>query len=550
MQRIGCLLWLLFAWPSFWAMAQKGNTSYWIERAELLADQKPDSALYFAQKAFDNLNQSGQDLNSPLLAKAYRLMGQLFFKRGIYDQSLQYYLESDRLFEPNTLELAINDLQIGRLKAATSHYNDALIYLKSAEEVFKKEKKYPHWAETLGEIGHIFEKKAQYDSALFFQHQALKLYTQLNDSLGQAHIHENLGSIFEDLEAYETAFEHFRLAEAINRAKGNEVERVVNLNNLGDFYRKTGNYPLAFYNTRQALNLANALNLPYQSSSALRDLGKTHALMAQHDSAYFYQEESRDLFESLFSKESSQQIAFFQALFELNRHEAQISRLLREKEYEHKLSLAFTAIGVLTLSFLVVLVNRQKLKSRQQNLLFQKQQDLQNAQLEMAQQAQESLRIELKHKALQEKHLELELESQQRVISGRLLQLIEKNRLLQDIHNLLLALPKQTETGAELEKMARKIQAGIKRDQHWDEFQASFENIYSDFFPKLQGINPDLSPSDLRLCALMKINMHSEDIATLLNISTDSLRVARHRLRKKLGIKQGDNLRKLLISIQ
>jgi DNA-binding CsgD family transcriptional regulator len=46
----------------------------------------------------------------------------------------------------------------------------------------------------------------------------------------------------------------------------------------------------------------------------------------------------------------------------------------------------------------------------------------------------------------------------------------------------------------------------------------------------------------MRLIALLKVNMDSKDIAGLLGISNDSLRVARYRLRKKLNLEQGDNL--------
>jgi len=46
----------------------------------------------------------------------------------------------------------------------------------------------------------------------------------------------------------------------------------------------------------------------------------------------------------------------------------------------------------------------------------------------------------------------------------------------------------------------------------------------------------------MRLIALLKMNLDSADIATLLGISTDSLRVSRYRLRKKLNMAQGDNL--------
>ena len=59
----------------------------------------------------------------------------------------------------------------------------------------------------------------------------------------------------------------------------------------------------------------------------------------------------------------------------------------------------------------------------------------------------------------------------------------------------------------------------------------------------------DLTAADMRLIALLKINLNNADIAVLLGISQDSLRVARHRLRKKLKLEQGEDLTGYLLSI-
>jgi DNA-binding CsgD family transcriptional regulator len=59
----------------------------------------------------------------------------------------------------------------------------------------------------------------------------------------------------------------------------------------------------------------------------------------------------------------------------------------------------------------------------------------------------------------------------------------------------------------------------------------------------------DLTPSELRLASLMRLNLNSKDIASTLNISPDSLRISRHRLKKKLALEKGESLQQFILGI-
>jgi len=72
--------------------------------------------------------------------------------------------------------------------------------------------------------------------------------------------------------------------------------------------------------------------------------------------------------------------------------------------------------------------------------------------------------------------------------------------------------------------------------------QRNFEQVHQSFFDKLKASSENLTANDLRLIALLKMNLNSADISSLLGISQDSLRVVRYRLRKKLNLAQGDSL--------
>ena len=70
----------------------------------------------------------------------------------------------------------------------------------------------------------------------------------------------------------------------------------------------------------------------------------------------------------------------------------------------------------------------------------------------------------------------------------------------------------------------------------WEEFNLRFNNVYDSFYEKLQDLHPSLNHNDKRLCALIKLNLTSKEIADITKTSVKSVENSRTRLRKKLGL--------------
>jgi DNA-binding CsgD family transcriptional regulator len=77
-----------------------------------------------------------------------------------------------------------------------------------------------------------------------------------------------------------------------------------------------------------------------------------------------------------------------------------------------------------------------------------------------------------------------------------------------------------------------------------------FEKVHHSFFDNLKKKFPDLSQSDLKLCALISLNLSSKDMAELMGISPESVKMARHRLRKKLDLATEENLADFVLSFK
>ena len=95
-------------------------------------------------------------------------------------------------------------------------------------------------------------------------------------------------------------------------------------------------------------------------------------------------------------------------------------------------------------------------------------------------------------------------------------------------------------------RLLGQIETNIEHDDDLQAFQSTFDSVYHDFFRKLEEAYPELNNKDKLLCAYIKMNLLSKEIAPLLNISLRGVEISRYRLRKKLGLEEGENLAEFL----
>lgn len=154
------------------------------------------------------------------------------------------------------------------------------------------------------------------------------------------------------------------------------------------------------------------------------------------------------------------------------------------------------------------------------------------------------MQVQLEKKVLEEELLKEQLVVKGRELSTHTLNLIKNKQFLEQLRIDLLAMVKdeRRDQKKQIQQLVQEIDNSFGEEQHWKEFAQAFEQVHQQFFEKLKSHSADLTAADLRLIALMKMNLNSAEIAVMLGISTDSLRVARYRLRKKLQMEQGDNL--------
>ncbi len=170
---------------------------------------------------------------------------------------------------------------------------------------------------------------------------------------------------------------------------------------------------------------------------------------------------------------------------------------------------------------------------REQETLFQIEEE--KKEKELVKLRNEQLVVDLKHKASQ--------------LADSTMNLVRKNDMLQELDVQMQELsgiigkdtPKST-VNKMIKDVRRSIQRNIKEDENWEKFEENFNLVYDNFMKKLTEQFPDLKANDKKLCAYLRMGLSSKEMASLLNTTLRSIETARYRLRKKLDLKQGQNL--------
>jgi len=146
---------------------------------------------------------------------------------------------------------------------------------------------------------------------------------------------------------------------------------------------------------------------------------------------------------------------------------------------------------------------------------------------------------------LKNEKLQLEIVSKTRELSVSTMNIIKKNEVLDTIKKELLSLKKNSE----IAPVIKIINKNFSTDSDWKMFEEAFNNADTDFLKKVKDLHTNLTPDDLRLCAYLRLNLSSKEIARLLNITPKSVEIKRYRLRKKMDLPHEKNLVKYILDI-
>ncbi len=197
--------------------------------------------------------------------------------------------------------------------------------------------------------------------------------------------------------------------------------------------------------------------------------------------------------------------------------------------YSSNLFLIIYLIAVILGSITIHTTYRRYYHKRQEKLIEKNQREM-----ALAKAKNEKEIIKLKNQQLKE-----EFKSKSNELAASTMSIIKKNELLSKVKEQLAT---SVENKESVKSIITIIDKNLKQNDDWELFKEAFNNADRKFLKKLKNSHPSLSPNDIRLCAYLRLNLSSKEIAPMFNISPRSVEIKRYRLRKKMNLSHDDNL--------
>lgn len=153
---------------------------------------------------------------------------------------------------------------------------------------------------------------------------------------------------------------------------------------------------------------------------------------------------------------------------------------------------------------------------------------------------------------LKNENLEADINYKNSELASAAMHLVKKGELITKVKSDLLHVMKRVENpqaSGEIKKMIKALIEDDNMDNEWENFTKHFDKVHSDFLVALKEKHPAITSNELKLCAYLRMNLSTKEMAQLMNISVRGVEISRYRLRKKLGISSETNLFDYLINI-
>ena len=152
--------------------------------------------------------------------------------------------------------------------------------------------------------------------------------------------------------------------------------------------------------------------------------------------------------------------------------------------------------------------------------------------------------------ALEKEKMAKEVRSKQKELTSTAMNVAKKNQLILELKSMLLLNKDKFTNHQPYKSFIKKLDHSINDDEDWRSFEINFKELHEDFFEILLDKYKGLTPKDLKLCAYLKMNLSSKEIAPLMGITTRGVEIHRYRLRKKLQIDGAENISNFLITLK
>lgn len=488
-----------------------------------------DSALIYAKKSL----AVGQAINHTIsIVDANIELSVIWKEQGRYDEAFKAAFESLNIADSigDDFRVAVFSLDIGLMFYDQYQTDEAVSSFQRSYNAFKELGIKGGMMAAKGNIGLAY-KQIDASKAYETYDEMLKEFGSLFSKNDSARCFSNLGNILIDLERYDEAEKYILQALELREALNFPSSLAYSYKELAELYLKTEEFNKAKYYGGKALEVATEIG----EISLLEMISKKNAVssyeLGQFEEAYRSLESHLTYKDSINKLDRIELSKELETKYETEKKEQQIelqNEKLRTQEVQIAKDEAIrnSLIGGAALLVIIasLVINRQKLNIRNK--------------------AKEKEIAELK---LAKTRDELEVREQELLTYA--ISIAQKNNLLHNVKEDAKKSEDLIEANKRLRRINHEIENGYNLNQQWEEFRQRFEKIHQRFFDQLANLASDLTATDRRICAYLKLGLSSKQIANLQNVSVESVEVRRSQIRKKLGISKEENLGTFIMNI-
>ncbi len=459
------------------------------------------------------------------IAIGFTIYGELYRKIGDYEEALDYALKARTiaalnndsvLLASNYNNLGIIHNRLGQYEQAKSNYIKALNLNKNLPT------NQAGLASNYNNLGLLYRTSKSYDSALYSFKLALD---NIKSPYGIATIVGNMGTIHFDLNAYDSALYYHKKALGLQEENGYKEQASLSRINIGGVYRAMKKYA----QSTAILEEAYAFNEQQQNLDLLKKASEVLANVYEDSGDFskslFYHRKFKMHHDSIFNQNKNKEIIKHQLKFDLLEKEKELE-VLEQQSALNAAKARFQVVVSVILGIVILLIGflfysilkRKKIK-------------------------QALIQQELINQENERQFLEKELDFKNKELVNFALQIVEKNNFIlkfeEDIHHLSKNGLKGNE---QVVNLVKKLKTSNIINKHQREFDAHVNSVNSSFYQKLEENYPGLTQNEKRLTALLRLQLSSKEISSIVGISPKSVDMNRYRLRKKLNLETEENL--------
>lgn len=424
-----------------------------------------------------------------------------------------------------------SELAAGNIYYGINKFDIALLHYKNALNAALKSENIMGIAASYKNIAAVYIEKKEYDSAIKNLRFSLKEYQKLNYPVMLSNVYNDFSLIYSQKGQKDSVKYYLTKSITISKKYGTREDLSIAYNIAGVSYGNLKEYYLSNLYLDSCILPAKEIKFGLMLEKTYKTYSENLYALNKYKESLFYYKKYNAVKDSISNESFRNKLAQYQAEYESFQQESEIMQL-KDKELIDKANNRLLIFGIFSLIiiFILIIVRIQTKRKkdaeiqRQKIILHKKEKELINAKLEQ--------------KEIEEKRLKNEIEFKTKQLAGHALNMMQKNKLLQELTEKISEHSKKlnTEGKEQLHSVKKQLEAGLNVDKDWDLFKIYFEQINESFFDKLKEINPNLTGNDYRLCALTKLNMSLKETASVLNISPESVKNARYRLKKKLKL--------------